>query len=411
MNATTAISKTFLALVASLILVHNAMAVPLQVNYQGNVYDAAGNPITGDGYFKFAIVNAAGTTAYWVNNGNVMDGSEPTNAVRLSVSDGAFAVKLGDTNLANMAALSTTVFDNDLLYLRVWFSTTNSNFEQFTSEIQFVSSAFAMRSATADRALVADSVTNLDTSVVQSRVTGNCINGETISAINQDGTVQCVPPPAAVNEQDPTVIASVKDGVDWSELSGIPAPFADGVDNVGITSEVDGVIGNEVTAATNSTLTRSGAGTAASPYTLGLNLASANSWTGTQTLNNATVNGTLDINGPVTIGANALAPAASTSKIQIAYVRGVWTGAAYSCSVTGIVGAACTRTAVGNVTVSWPSGNFNFASAIITPQTSTVGAAASLVSFSPATSFTFMTYNATSAIDVTTLIIVLGVYN
>lgn len=34
-------------------------------------------------------------------------------------------------------------------------------------------------------------------------------------------------------ETDPTVNASVKDGVDWSELSGVPTDFADGVDDVG----------------------------------------------------------------------------------------------------------------------------------------------------------------------------------
>jgi len=33
-------------------------------------------------------------------------------------------------------------------------------------------------------------------------------------------------------ESDPTVAASVKDGVDWTELTGIPAGFSDGVDNV-----------------------------------------------------------------------------------------------------------------------------------------------------------------------------------
>jgi len=34
-------------------------------------------------------------------------------------------------------------------------------------------------------------------------------------------------------ETDPTVPASVKDGTSWGEISGIPAGFADGVDNVG----------------------------------------------------------------------------------------------------------------------------------------------------------------------------------
>ncbi|MBI2050618.1 MAG: hypothetical protein HYT31_02325 [Parcubacteria group bacterium] len=48
-------------------------------------------------------------------------------------------------------------------------------------------------------------------------------------------------------------------------------------------AEADGVIGNEVTAATNTTLTRSGLGTAVSPYTLALNLGNANTWTSQQT--------------------------------------------------------------------------------------------------------------------------------
>ena len=39
-------------------------------------------------------------------------------------------------------------------------------------------------------------------------------------------------------ETDPTVAAGVKDGVDWSELSGIPSDISDG-DDVGVTSETD----------------------------------------------------------------------------------------------------------------------------------------------------------------------------
>lgn len=48
------------------------------------------------------------------------------------------------------------------------------------------------------------------------RVTGN---------LTIDGNIE--------GENDPTVNASVKDGVDWSELTGIPAGFADGIDNTG----------------------------------------------------------------------------------------------------------------------------------------------------------------------------------
>jgi hypothetical protein len=37
---------------------------------------------------------------------------------------------------------------------------------------------------------------------------------------------------AAISERDPTVLDSVKDGVNWGEISDIPAGFADGVDDV-----------------------------------------------------------------------------------------------------------------------------------------------------------------------------------
>ncbi len=36
-----------------------------------------------------------------------------------------------------------------------------------------------------------------------------------------------------IDETDPTVLASVKNGVSWNELSGVPSGFADGVDNTG----------------------------------------------------------------------------------------------------------------------------------------------------------------------------------
>lgn len=56
-------------------------------------------------------------------------------------------------------------------------------------------------------------------------------------------------------------------------------------------TEVDGIIGNEVSTSTNLTLVRSGLGTTVSPYTLGLNLANANTWTGAQTFNGVTTMG------------------------------------------------------------------------------------------------------------------------
>ena len=61
-----------------------------------------------------------------------------------------------------------------------------------------------------------------------------------------------------------------------------------------LASETDGVIGNEVTGATDGSLTRSGGGAGGSPYTLALNVSNANTWTGQQTFNtSAPVFGTM----------------------------------------------------------------------------------------------------------------------
>jgi hypothetical protein len=48
-------------------------------------------------------------------------------------------------------------------------------------------------------------------------------------------------------EFDPTVIDSVKDGVDWTEVTNIPAGFADGTDD-GVTAETDPVFGTSTAA-------------------------------------------------------------------------------------------------------------------------------------------------------------------
>jgi hypothetical protein len=63
------------------------------------------------------------------------------------------------------------------------------------------------------------------------------------------------------------VFSATTGSVAWANVTSKPAGFADDIDD-GIAAEVDGIIGNEITGATNTSLTRSGAGTAASPYTL-----------------------------------------------------------------------------------------------------------------------------------------------
>jgi hypothetical protein len=74
------------------------------------------------------------------------------------------------------------------------------------------------------------------------------------------------------------VLQSTGAGTSWTAFSGL---------------EGDGVVGNEVTDAANSTLARSGTGTGVDPYKLALNLSNANTWTNTQTFGSAQVTGTL----------------------------------------------------------------------------------------------------------------------
>ena len=96
--------------------------VPQLINYQGRVVVGSTN-FNGTGRFKFALVNNNGSTTYWSNDGTSTSGSEPTNAVSLSVANGLYSVLLGDTALTNMTvAIPLSVFATSDVRLRVWFN-------------------------------------------------------------------------------------------------------------------------------------------------------------------------------------------------------------------------------------------------------------------------------------------------
>ena len=95
--------------------------VPNLVNYQGRVAVGTAN-FEGTGQFKFALVNAAGSTTFWSNDGSSTAGSEPTAAVPLVVTKGLYSVLLGDSSVAGMTAIPSTVWANADVRLRVWFN-------------------------------------------------------------------------------------------------------------------------------------------------------------------------------------------------------------------------------------------------------------------------------------------------
>jgi hypothetical protein len=160
-----------LALLAGLALVAMTRAAPgnaplaggspTVVAYQGEVR-VSGTPYSGNGYFKFAVVDAAGTTTYWSNDGTSTGGGEPTAAVTLAVSEGLFSVLLGDTALGGMTqALAASVFDSPDRYLRVWFSSDNVTFDQLTPDTRIAAVPYALQ---AQEAADADTVDGLHAS-------------------------------------------------------------------------------------------------------------------------------------------------------------------------------------------------------------------------------------------------------
>jgi hypothetical protein len=132
-----------------------AASPPTLISYQGFV-KTSGDPYSGVGYFKFAIVDAAsgdGALNYWANDGAAS--GRPAAAVALDVTGGLFDVLLGDTSLAGMAQpITPDVFAETATYLRVWFSPAASGpFQALDPNQRIASVAYALR---AEHALTAE---------------------------------------------------------------------------------------------------------------------------------------------------------------------------------------------------------------------------------------------------------------
>jgi len=177
--------------------------VPGQVNYQGFLTDGDGIPIDGPVEMLFAIYDQE------------TDGIEvwSEGPMTISVVGGVYNVILGETTPITPALLGGPR----------WLEVIVGG-EYLAPRESIVSSFFAIESMDADTLDSMDSTDFADAG-----------HGHSFTDLTDMATDAQIPDDITISEEDPTVLASVKDGVDWAELSGVPAGFTDGIDNEGAT--------------------------------------------------------------------------------------------------------------------------------------------------------------------------------
>jgi hypothetical protein len=160
-----------------------AFAVPSLLNHQGRIA-VQGVNYNGSGLFKFALVNATGSVTYWSNDGTSTGGSQPTAAVTLTVSNGLYAVLLGNTELTNMTAIAPAALEYADVRLRVWFNDGTKGFQLISPDQRLAAVPYSIQSR---KALAADALNGLlsgdvtgaqtTTSIADATVTGKRLTG------------------------------------------------------------------------------------------------------------------------------------------------------------------------------------------------------------------------------------------
>ena len=225
--------------------------VPALLNHQGLIR-VGGTNFTGTGQFQFALVNNAGAATYWSNG---------TGVVTMPVSQGLYAVLLGDTNLANMAALPVTVFTNGDVRLRVWFNDGVAGPQLLAPDQRIVSVAYALLAQTVpDGAITSNKL-------APGAVTAAALGIGTITS-NQ----------LAAGAVDNTKLAN----------NSLTVTAGSGLSGGGAVA-----LGGSTTVAANLNHDTSLTGNGGS-VSLGLNLGNANTWTASQA-----INGGLQVSGDV----------------------------------------------------------------------------------------------------------------
>ena len=181
------LSFVFLALFSSVL-----RAVPPILNYAGQVA-VDGQPFTGDGQFKFALVDADGNVTHWSNDGTSTNGSEPSASVPVSVSGGLYSVLLGNSAINGMNAIDPTVFQQHTdAKLRVWFNDGVNGFQQLTPDRSFASVPYAMSAGSASLGDGSVSTAKMDPNLVRYFIPEISSNPASVSILQGTGTTLSV---------------------------------------------------------------------------------------------------------------------------------------------------------------------------------------------------------------------------
>ena len=116
-----------------------AQTVPQSINYQGRVL-VNGDSFSDVGYFRFAIIDET-EFILWSNDG----GSPPTTNISVTVVDSLFNITLGQ----DMDPIPESIFNQDELYLRIWFGETQETMQILSPDHQILTHGYAFKAGNA----------------------------------------------------------------------------------------------------------------------------------------------------------------------------------------------------------------------------------------------------------------------
>lgn len=170
--------------------------VPNLINYQGRIV-VDGVNFSGNGQFKFALVNADGSSTYWSHDASSSAGSEPSSHIVLPVSSGLYAVQLGDTKVkssagSSMQSIEASNLDHSEVYLRIWFKAGTTGFQRLAPDQRIAAVAYAiMAGSVPDGSITTAKLApgSVTADKLASSVNGSVADGSITTAKLADGAV------------------------------------------------------------------------------------------------------------------------------------------------------------------------------------------------------------------------------